>query len=507
MDDLERKQGGDKRRVVWIVVAVIVLAVAVFVVPRWLVQQDPLALLAERLGVDEDTLILNLPPRPSRYPGTVLLPRLENAPVVFVESNDAQLKRGSEYDLGSKHSTQGSIKGSLDSSVLGEVANGLEHVEFQIEVPRGQVVEMLVPDLLARIRGSSIASRDSGADVVVRSFEGRIRYSLRRRSDYSLELWRSFTEELENADSDDELVEVRVATGSSADSEVTIEVTEPVVFAYLVSPASELMTVASLDDATLVPREQMRSDPRAAVEGLLDIGVTELPDATRSLREIGPGAEPALEDVMRSSGQTRRIEGARLFMKLPPITSLTSPESPRRTDLRAILDAASRGPSGVVFLTDALGNDDSAARLLAAENLGELATAAAGAADALRTGLDDADAAVRVASAGALLRVRPDAAITATTVRLATEHPNPAVRSKAVETLGSRISPVEARPLLEEGLRDPDPGVRLEAIEAIRRQGSDLRGLAPALERVDRTDPQIDRAVLEALRGVRGGGG
>jgi len=484
VNDSNRGLSSAQRRVLWIVLVAALIAFLAWLIPKLLVK-DPVQVLEEQLRVQKGALILNLPPRPARYPGTVLLPRLQNAPVVFVESDDTALKRGSKYKLGSSHKSEGQATGSLESDVLDEVAEGLEHLELEIEIPRGQVVEMLVSDLLARLKSSTIAA-DSNADVVVRSFEGPIRYRLARRSEYSLELWKSFTDRLKSADFADELVEVKVGAGSSSESEVTIQVSEPVVFAYVVSPASELSGVQSIDDAQLVPRSQMRSDTQAAVVGLLKIGASKLPDATRSLRETGPGAEAALRQVIRTADPIRKIEGVHLYMKLPPPAASLRPERPGSagSDLRAISAAAQRGGGDVAFLKQALGSDDATSRLLAAEYLGKLSTRAAPAAGSLKTHLVDPDPAVRIAAAGALLRVTPTAQVTSAELELASEHPDPAVRAKAAKTLATQVPKAEATLLLERSANDPDPTVRRAAEQSIRRRNIEIPTRASSLERV-----------------------
>ncbi len=229
-----------------------------------------------------------------------------------------------------------------------------------------------------------------------------------------------------------------------------------------------------------------------------------------ALRRIGPPAVPALAKALGSSRgpvqqaaweallalgnkavqsviDTAPAEDAAalavLAEQLDPYWHLRDSNNP---GFAAMLKARSlRSAIGSVpaLARDLRGAWDARSRRSAAEALGRIGPAAAGAVPALVKALEDRAAYVRYGAAGALGRIGPAAAVAVPAlVKTALQDPDRGVRGAAAYALG-KIGPgaAGAVPTFARALENQDGAVRRKAVEALVKMGPAAAAAVPAL--------------------------
>jgi HEAT repeat protein len=141
------------------------------------------------------------------------------------------------------------------------------------------------------------------------------------------------------------------------------------------------------------------------------------------------------------------------------------------------------GPDEVPALAKALRQEGAAARIEAAEDLGQIGPPAAGAVPALlRLMEEDPDPLARVAAAKAVAAIDPKNGAAVSFLVAALKDKAGKVRQKAAESLGD-LGPgaKSAVPELVKAVTDPDPTVSWAAIDALGQIGPDAEPAVPAL--------------------------
>jgi len=181
--------------------------------------------LAVQLGTRASYLVLNLPPRPGAWPGTIYSEDMR-FPLVITKK-DHSLAKGPEYSSTKRISL--AAEGATTVSVLGLFDLDLSAATFattELEIQHARTYEITVSQIRSRIdkrpkKAPKIAAEPT---IVYRSYEGQLVLHVSRRSDASTDLWMRFLRKLASA---------RLKAGVTERSDVvTIATDKPFVFAF-----------------------------------------------------------------------------------------------------------------------------------------------------------------------------------------------------------------------------------------------------------------------------------
>jgi hypothetical protein len=246
------------KRWITIFTAALITAATAFVIVRLISPpRDLRGALAAALHVpasrDQDFFI-NLPPAGSRYPGAILVvPQM----LVLEQStaNDNGITEGTHFTLVASDSIVADALSSFSSTVLSTAGRDKKDVEVALKVSDGRVLEMPVADLKRRLLSSQSAqsAANKGTDPVVisRAYSGILTFTLRQKSSAGARVIANVAKAPElNANGS-----VKLDASKSGEGEITIEVAQPVVFAFEASSARYITNHlgSGPNDVTLTP--------------------------------------------------------------------------------------------------------------------------------------------------------------------------------------------------------------------------------------------------------------
>lgn len=369
----------DRKR--WIKVGGVILAVllvsgAVYI---WVncPEESLRASIAEAFAIDEPRLlVMNLPPKASRYPGGVILTWTGIPFGKLTSSDDSDLSRGTTTLVSGTHDGMRHGEGSVAQALFNYLIDASRSISLQFDVQEARAVEMPAERIRERVE-NHIRGDDDREDesrkltVILRSYEGQIRARVKRKSDVTAEAWAELRSKLESAR---EGARVRVSSG--AEDELVVQVEEPVVFAFEAARADEFLQNVPRTRRRDPVRENDGSDPETSIRALLEFDPERIPSLPQALLEIGPGVESAILNVMRTGDRKVRERGRTILKKVPDAVKSTGPTAegspePDRPVLRAreILALQDQDASAIPKIKSALQDENPAVRFLAIEAL------------------------------------------------------------------------------------------------------------------------------------------
>lgn len=394
-----------------------VIAAYVFLVPR-AVEKDLRDVLAEALAVERDDLVVNLPPRPQRYPGSILHTGL-GLPVTLVDADADDLDPGPEYSLSARHEGLVKARGSLAAPVFEQVLENERLFQMNVTLSAGRTIEMTLRNLQARIASIAEGSpTERETCVIVRAHEAVLTLDLERRQDVSVQAWSSFLQELEGASLPLDDSEVEVGLDATSESHVEIRIPTRVVVGYEAARVSDVRTAAAglLPDPVRLP--EGAPDANAAVAALVALGPENILSLNQALHEIGPQAGRAAHAALRMAQQDGDPVKQQKILKV--MQALPRPPAEALPDIEAVLEQPG------------------------------------------------ASAELNLAASGVMLALRPDSTPALETMRRALEGSDAALRAEAAATIGrARLGNVELKPILRRA--DLDPALREATIRSIGR--------------------------------------
>lgn len=168
-----------KKSIIISLVLLIMIGSGVFIVPHFL-KKDLTESVAEALNTDPNNLILNLPPHPGRYPGTILLPH-NNGFIVYEHSDKPQGTNDNSFELTASLSQTGEYSGQ-SAGVLSGVFSNYDHFNVDLEITNGNIVELTIPELKSRIKKNSSVldaiNKRLKPIILHKVFEGIISYHI-----------------------------------------------------------------------------------------------------------------------------------------------------------------------------------------------------------------------------------------------------------------------------------------------------------------------------------------
>lgn len=189
--------------------------------------------LAKHFGAEPAHFILNLPPRPSSWPGTIYL-QGGRTPLVRGEPNDPDVAKGPIFDLsgGIKAEVAGEARASVLQSWLRSKAEASEQATALVTFRETSIRDLTFRQIQQRLgRLSEVERKAKGISIVFRSYEGIPTLYLTRKAGVSAEAWLKLKKGLAEAG----------AEASMASSDVmSIDSKEKLVFAYEVYAAEDV---------------------------------------------------------------------------------------------------------------------------------------------------------------------------------------------------------------------------------------------------------------------------
>lgn len=246
------------KRSLLIVAAALLVAAGAFVIARLTAApKDLRSALAAALHLPKErelNFFVNLPPAGSRYPGAILV-----APQMLVlepsTSSDTGIVEGDHFTLVSSDAVVADALSSFQSNLLTTAGRDKENLDVELHVSNGRVLEMAVPEIKQRLLSSqsaqSAANKGTDPIVITRAYVGTLAFILRQKSSAGARLIADVAKAPELATSGS----VKMDASKSGRGELSIQVEQPVVFAFEASSARYITNHLgpNPDDVSLTP--------------------------------------------------------------------------------------------------------------------------------------------------------------------------------------------------------------------------------------------------------------
>jgi len=316
-----------KRSLLFVAVALLVAGAAFVIVHLTAPSKDLRGALAAALHLPkerEQNFFVNLPPAGSRYPGAIMV-----VPQMLVlepsTANETGLVEGDHFTLVSSDTVIADALTGFQSNPLTTAGRDKENVEVSLQVSDGRVLEMAVPALKQRLLSSqsaqSAANKGTDPIVITRAYAGILTFILRQKSSAGARLIADVAKSPEPAAGGS----IKVDASRTGQGELSIQVEQPVVFAFEASSARYITQhlAPGPDDVSLTPVKP--SEIKPAGKSALD------PSVPWTLATISSGYYQNLRTSNQpwNSRSADVIEGALgLFLPRSTLRLRARPENP-----------------------------------------------------------------------------------------------------------------------------------------------------------------------------------
>jgi hypothetical protein len=246
------------KRSLLVVATALLVAVGAFVIVRITAPpRDLRAALAAALHLPrerEQNFFVNLPPAGSRYPGAIMV-----VPQMLVlepsTADETGLVEGDHFTLVSSDAIVADALTGFQSNPLTTAGHDKENVDVALQVSNGRVLEMAVPELKQRLLSSqsaqSAANKGTDPIVITRAYAGILTFILRQKSSAGARLIADVAKSPELAAGGS----IKVGASRTGQGELSIQVEQPVVFAFEASSARYITQhlAPGPDDVSLTP--------------------------------------------------------------------------------------------------------------------------------------------------------------------------------------------------------------------------------------------------------------
>lgn len=206
---------------------ILLLVFAYFIFGSSFAAADIRSTIAQRFGVEPDSFVLNLPPRPGCLPGSIFTEDLR-VPMARTDVGDPDLQFGPTFQFSATLNTDADAQASGGVAAwFGLSVKASDAAAISIEFSDARVVEILGPALKRRVLADQDALAASARKVppfaVLRAFQGKATVRLTKKTGASAEAW---------ADLRQAAAEVKAGVSVSGDDAVAISIAEPFVFGF-----------------------------------------------------------------------------------------------------------------------------------------------------------------------------------------------------------------------------------------------------------------------------------
>ncbi|QFU05032.1 hypothetical protein FIU82_08380 [Pseudoalteromonas sp. THAF3] len=246
-----------KKITLFIVSITAIIGVAVFVIGD--IQKKTIKdSIASTLNVDSSKIILNLPPKNARFPGTILSPN-KSSLMVYTAGNldDESVLKGEKFSVEAIVNDMSSVQGAGQSSLLNSAFSNDEQLEVTLKIKDAYVAELPVGALKERINENELVQtamkKNIDPIIVSRAYIGKIEYVVRALSEAGIKALAEISK------TGYEVEKTRLGSFNFSDNiegrrEISFSINAPIIFAYEVMGASRVATDLS-DQGELVLNE------------------------------------------------------------------------------------------------------------------------------------------------------------------------------------------------------------------------------------------------------------
>lgn len=241
------------------------LYLRIFAIASWLLALTETGLadfrsdLAKQFNADPQYFILNLPPRPGGWPGTIYTPDMRFVVERGVPA-DPRLERGPPFDLTANFDVE--LNGQAHVGLerfFGVSANAANVATAEVTFKKARIYDLTVAQLRDRARSMPPSSKDAtGPLLVYRAYEGIPVLNLVRRAGADAQAWATLKKGVVDAG-----LSASAAKGEGLD----VESAEPIIFAFEVIRAEDLKRLQTAFSDNLVGSDKIQ-------RGALDLTVS-----------------------------------------------------------------------------------------------------------------------------------------------------------------------------------------------------------------------------------------
>ncbi|MGB0176471.1 MAG: hypothetical protein ACPF9D_04850, partial [Owenweeksia sp.] len=221
-----------KKIILFSILSIAIGIAAVFVIPQFF-KEDLKKSLADALNIDPENLILNLPPSPGRYPGSILLAH-HNDYLSYVPSYDSIAEKGTPFSIRKKMNSIGDFGSSSAGEVLSNVFNNMEHFDIELNINNARVLELPIPRLKSFLQGNQMVmdaiNRQKDLVVLHKAIEGVVSYEIKAKDSKGIEILsdvESLGKELGNRNAN-----LSVSGTVSSNNQLSFALSTPIIIAY-----------------------------------------------------------------------------------------------------------------------------------------------------------------------------------------------------------------------------------------------------------------------------------
>lgn len=247
------------------VVGIGLVSVALFFGTSFIQKKSLKDAIAQAVNADSSSIVLNIPPKPYRVPGTILSPK--STGFLLYAQGDMEhenIVSGETFSIEANIQDLSSVKSGIDSSIFKNVLNNSDHLNVSVNISDAKVVELPVPAL------KEIATNDSSTDqalknghdpvIINRAYVGKVEYVVKAEDQLGIDTL------LKMSDKSLEISERRGVDFSFADrieskKEISFSIAKPIIFAYELMSMKKVTTELSDEafDLNLTPISARRA--------------------------------------------------------------------------------------------------------------------------------------------------------------------------------------------------------------------------------------------------------
>lgn len=237
----------------------------VFVIPPN--QKDLREALADILNTDEKNLILNLPPSPSRFPGSILLPHGNSYLIHSLnDDSDGNLIIGEKFTVSAVVDDFQSMKSTIPSGFLRGVFSNNQHFEMAVEIRDGRILELSMPFLKEYVQNSEAVDNALNSKqipvILNRAYQGYVTYFISAKDKKGAEVLAEI--ESESKEISKSIPGLTINGLSTTDKKISFEIDKPIIIAFEVLGIDYVMNNFSGDSGEFILSE-MNTDELLAV--------------------------------------------------------------------------------------------------------------------------------------------------------------------------------------------------------------------------------------------------
>lgn len=214
--------------------------------------------IASTLNVESSKLVLNLPPKNVRYPGTILSPNRSSL-MVYTAGNldDESMLKGERFSIEAVVNDMSNVQASGQNTLINSAFSNGEQLEVMLNIKDAYIAELPVGVLKERINSNDLVraaiKKEIDPIIVSRAYVGKVEYVIRALSEAGIEALVDMSKTAYNTRKA-RLGSFKFSDNIEGRKEISFSIESPIIFAYEVMEASRVATDLS-DEGELVLNE------------------------------------------------------------------------------------------------------------------------------------------------------------------------------------------------------------------------------------------------------------